>query len=227
VIRLHGGSFVRLRADSFPAVDAEVARWGAHVVSVDYRLAPEHRFPAAVDDCFAALAWAAQESDVDASRIVVAGSSAGGALAAALTLLARDRGGPSITSQVLHVPALDDRLVTASMRRFAHATGFDRRQAEGMWLHYLGGSGPDTSPLAAPARADDLGGLPAAFIQVNELDPLRDEGIDYAIRLLAAGVQVELYCAPELSHGALSSQSSQAAKAQRILDLALRAALGL
>jgi acetyl esterase/lipase len=136
--------------------------------------------------------------------VIVTGASAGGALAAALTLMARDRGGPSISFQALTVPVLDDRLETPSMREYLEAPSFGAREAEGMWLHYLGEDYDRgcTSPYAAPARADDLSGLPPAFIQVNGCDPLRDEGIEYATRLMASGVPVELYCAPGLHHGA-------------------------
>jgi acetyl esterase len=227
VLRMHGGSFVKLRADSFPAVDASIARLGAVVVSVDYRLAPENRFPAAPEDCYAALCWAATELDVDASRVVVTGSSSGGGLAASVALMARDRGGPRITQQLLHVPVLDDRLDTLSMRRFESTPGFNRTQAEGMWLHYLGEDADrtNTSPYAAPARSDDLSGLPPTFMQVNELDPLRDEGLTFAVRLLAAGVPVELYCAPGLGHGAVTADSPLARHAQLIFDAAMQRAL--
>jgi acetyl esterase len=227
-LRMHGGSFVKLRADSFPAVDASIAQLGAVVVSVDYRLAPEHRFPAAPEDCYAALCWAAAELDVDASRVVVTGSSSGGALAAAVALMARDRGGPRITHQLLHVPVLDDRLDTPSMRRFESTLGFNRTEAEGMWLHYLGEHADrgNTSPYAAPARSAELSRLPPAFIGVNELDPLRDEGLAYAARLLAADVPVELYCAPGLRHGAVAADSPLARRAQLIFDAAMQRALG-
>ncbi len=226
-LRMHGGGFVRLRACSFPAVDASIARLGAVVVSVDYRLAPANRFPAAPEDCYAVLCWACTEPYVDASRIIVTGSSSGGALAASVALMARDRGGPMVTHQLLHVPVLDDRLDTPSMRRFQSTPGFNRTKAEGMWLHYLG-EGADrsnTSPYAAPARANDLSRLPPTFIQVNELDPLRDEGLAYAARLLAAGVPVELYCAPGLGHGAVAADSPLARHAQLIFDAAMRRAL--
>ncbi|MCU1374377.1 MAG: Esterase [Actinomycetia bacterium] len=228
VLTIHGGAFVLLRADSFPATDAGWAlRHGALVVSVDYRLAPEHPFPAAADDCYAALCWAVAELDVDLDRVVVTGASAGGALAAAVTLMARDRGGPRISFQALHIPVLDDRLQTASQRQMAETLGFNSTAAEGMWLHYLGEDADraTTSPYAAPARATTLAGLPPAFIQVNGLDPLRDEGIEYAQRLLADGVPVELYCGPGLYHGAEALDPRIQLVAGTLYDAAMGAAL--
>jgi acetyl esterase/lipase len=203
VVETHGGGFVALRADTLATLYASYALLGATVVSVDYRRAPEHPFPAAPEDCYAALVWAVAHLEVDSSRVIVTGGSAGGALAAALTLMARDRGGPRISFQALTVPVLDDRLQTPSMHEYVEAPLFGARNAEGMWLHYLGDDYDrrSTSPYAAPARADDLRGLPPAFIHVNGCDPLRDEGIEYAMRLMAAGVPVELYCAPGAHHG--------------------------
>jgi acetyl esterase/lipase len=142
--------------------------------------------------------------------------------------MARDRGGPRISHQLLHVPVLDDRLDTPSMRQYVASPGFNSMATQGMWLHYLGANADRsrTSPYAAPARAEDLSGLPPAFIQVNGLDPLRDEGIAYGSRLLAAGVPVELYCAPGLPHGAVPADSGLAAWAQAIFDAATERALG-
>jgi acetyl esterase len=228
VLAVHGGAFCLLRADSFPAADAGWAlRHGALVVSVDYRLAPEHPFPAAPEDCYAALLWATSELDIDPDQVVVTGGSAGGALAAAVALMARDRGGPAIALQALLIPVLDDRLRTASQHQMAETQGFTSGAAEGMWLHYLGADADRsaTSPYAAPARAESLAGLPPAFIQVNGLDPLRDEGIEYALRLLADGVPVELYCGPGLYHGAPPLDPRVALTAATLYDAAVGAAL--
>ena len=202
ILSMHGGGF-SLRPDMFAAADARLAMIGAVVVSVDYRTAPDHPFPAAPDDCYAVLCWATQGLDVDPQRVVLTGVSAGGALAAAVALMARDRSGPLIRLQALVIPVIDDRCDTASMRQFEEAPLFGARMARGMWDGYLGTEvdRTTTSSYAAPGRAESLAGLPAAFIQVGGLDPLRDEGVTYAQRLMADGVAVELYCAPGQHHG--------------------------
>jgi acetyl esterase/lipase len=176
------------------------------VVSVDYRLAPENPFPAGLEDCYAALVWLhehAGDLGVDAGRIAINGGSAGGGLAAGLALLARDRGGPAICFQYLGIPELDDRLDTPSMQRFHDTPMWSRGAAEKSWEWYLGDAHgtDDISPYAAPARATDLAGLPPAYISTMEFDPLRDEGIHYALKLLAAGVSVELHSFPGTFHG--------------------------
>ena len=175
------------------------------VVSVEYRLAPEHPFPAGLEDCYAALVWTATEAKklgIDPERIAIAGQSAGGGLAAATALLARDRGGPKLCFQLLEIPELDDRLDTPSMLAFTDTPLWNRPNAVWSWRHYLG---PDhrgeVSPYAAPARAENLAGLPPAYISTMEFDPLRDEGILYALRLLQAGVSVELHSYPGTFHG--------------------------
>lgn len=231
LLQIHGGAFCLMHPETFAAMEAD---WALHhhcvVVSVDYRLAPEHPFPAGPEDCYAALLWVAASAEklgIDLERLVVTGASAGGALAAALTLMSRDRRGPKIAYQALMIPVVDDRLKTASHRQAVGAPGFNAAGSEGMWLHYLG-EGADrsrTSPLAAPARAEDLSGLPPAFVQTNGLDPLRDEGIEYALRLMAAGVPVELYNCPGAYHGAPPLDLRTAGLAARLLDAALGAAL--
>jgi acetyl esterase/lipase len=231
LLSIHGGAFCLLHADSFSGMDAA---WSLQhdcvVVGVDYRLAPEHRFPAGPEDCYAALLWVAanaEELDVDLDRLVVTGGSAGGALSAAVALMARDRGGPKIAFQALMIPVLDDRLETVSTLQARGGLGFNGENAEGMWLHYLGEDydRSQTSPYAAPARAEDLSGLPPAFIQANGLDPLRDEGICYALRLMEAGVPVELYSAPGNYHGHPPIDERTATVALRVYSEALGAAL--
>jgi acetyl esterase len=168
------------------------------VVSVDYRLAPEHRYPAALEDGYAVLMWIAANAgdlDIDPARIALAGCSTGATLAAAVALLTRDRGGPRVAFQMLLQPALDDRLATASMSEFAEPGPSEagRTGSAYIWRHYLGPDVGEVSPYAAPARATDLCGLPPAYVSVNEFDCLRDEGIEYALRLISAGVATELH----------------------------------
>ena len=181
---IHGGGFVIGSVEAEHAGAALTAiDTGAVVVSVDYRLAPEHPYPAGLHDCYAALSYLHAEADalgVDPARVALSGASAGGGLAAATALLARDRGGPAICFQLLPIPELDDRLETPSMGTFVDSPLWNRPLAVQSWQAYLGplyGSA-DVPAYAAPARADDLAGLPPAYISTAENDPLRDEGID-------------------------------------------------
>ncbi|GAA3681026.1 alpha/beta hydrolase [Nonomuraea antimicrobica] len=210
LLYVHGGGFVASDLVAFDARCTEIAdRVGAVVVSVDYRLSPETPFPGALEDTYAALTWlhsAAGELGVDVSRVAVGGDSAGGNLSAAVSLLARDRGGPALCFQFLDVPVLDDRMTTKSVREFVDTPGWNGRNTEAMWGYYLKGGpapgSPDVSPYAAPMRAEDLTGLPPALVVVCEFDPLRDEGIAYAQRLTHAGVATELVLYPGTFHGA-------------------------
>lgn len=198
LLYLHGGAFV---AGDLDTEHYRCLRFacdvGCIVVAVAYRLAPEHPFPAGLEDCYAALCWLAAEGQalgVDGRRIAVGGSSAGGTLAAALALLARDRGGPRLALQMLLYPALDDRLQTESMREFVATPAWTLADSKHMWSYYLGDLAKDAvPPYAAPARCEDLHGLSPAYLLTAELDALRDEGIDYAARLLRAGVPTELH----------------------------------
>jgi acetyl esterase len=209
VLYVHGGGFILEEGDGDRALAARwAAELGAVVVSVRYRLAPEHPYPAATDDCYAALEWLAANAaglGVDRARIAVAGMSAGGGLTAALTLLARDRGGPVPCFQLLDIPELDDRLETSSMREFTDTPVWNRPNAVRSWRAYLGADRDPAAPVpayAAPARAENLAGLPPAYVAVSDLDPLRDEGLDYALRLVRAGVPTELHLFPGTFHGA-------------------------
>ena len=205
LLDIHGGGFVVGSIDMEHAFATQVARdLGAVVVTPEYRLAPEHPFPAGAEDCFAALAWIASSAatlGVDGDRIAVGGQSAGGGLAAAVALMARDRGGPALCFQFLGMPELDHRLDTVSMRTFVDTPLWHRPNAELSWRYYLGPDVGDVSPYASPALAEDLTGLPPAYVTTMEFDPLRDEGIGYALRLLEAGVTVELHSFPGTFHG--------------------------
>jgi acetyl esterase/lipase len=179
---------------------------GLVVVSVEYRLAPEHPHPAPVEDSYAGLVWTAanaEELGIDPDRLLVAGASAGGGLAAALALLARDRGGPELIGQLLMCPMLDDRNDSLSGRQMAGLGVWDRTANATGWGALLGegAGGPDVSPYAAPARAADLSGLPPAFIDVGSAETFRDEDIAYADRLWQAGGRAELHVWPGGFHG--------------------------
>ena len=222
VLYLHGGGFCLGDLDSEHAGAVQVANEvDAIVVSVDYRLAPEHPYPAGLDDCMRGLHHLAGL----AGPIAVHGQSAGGGLAAATVLRARDEGGPAIAFQSLGIPELDDRLETPSMRAFVDTPLWSRPQAVRSWEYYLGGKPADG--YAAPARHPDLSGLPPAHVTVMELDPLRDEGIAYASRLLQAGVSVELHAYPGTFHGsALATEAGVSKRMTADLLGALRRGLG-
>lgn len=217
LLTIHGGGFALGSLETEHAAAAQqAASLGAVVVSVGYRLAPEHPFPAALHDCYAALVWIRDQAEAlgaDPDRVAVAGQSAGGGLAAALALYTRDLGGPALCFQFLGIPELDDRLTTHSMRTFVDTPLWHRPNAELSWAYYLGpAAGGDVSPYAAPARATDLAGLPPAYVSVMEFDPLRDEGIHYATALLAAGVQVELHAFPGTFHGSAIVTTAQVSR---------------
>ncbi|NUU19958.1 MAG: alpha/beta hydrolase [Streptomycetaceae bacterium] len=228
IVWLRGGGFVFGDLDTEHPWATRIAEGsGAVVISVDYRRSPENRFPAALDDAYAALTWASEhaaELGIDPERIAVGGHSAGAGLAASLALLARDRQGPPICFQLLNEPGLDDRQQTWSQRNFTDTPWHDRGTLTAAWGHYLG-SQPAT-PYAAPARAEDLSGLPPAYIAAAEFDPLRDEDIEYALRLLRAGVSVELHQWPGTFHGSQAILSADVSQRQiGELTAALRRAL--
>jgi acetyl esterase/lipase len=216
VVWLHCGGFVMGDLDTEHPWAVRIARGaGVVVVSVGYRRAPEHRFPAALDDAYAAFVWTAEhaaELGVDPARIAVGGHAAGAGLAAAVALRARDERGPSIRFQLLSQPELDDRLETWSARHFTDTPFMTRPKLVASWGHYLGST--PGSPYAAPARAEDLSGLPAAHVATAEFDPLRDEGIAYAVRLLQAGVPVELHQWAGTFHGSQAVLSADVSQRQ-------------
>ena len=202
ILWIHGGGYV---AGSAAMVDramrtmAEQA--GALVASVEYRLAPEHPYPAALDDCYAALEWLVAQADVDVRRIVIAGRSAGGGLAAALTLRCVDTGLVDLAGQVLIYPMLDDRTVRRST--VAGARGWTPQDNEFGWRAYLGSDpgGKGVSAYAAPARREDLSGLPSTWIGVGTADLFHDEDVQYANRLRDAGVPTQLEVVSGAFHG--------------------------
>jgi len=230
VLHIHGGGFcVGSIETEHVGAATTCAKTDAVVASVDYRLAPEDPFPAGLEDCYAALVWMhaeAKELGVDPKHIGVNGQSAGGGIAAGLTLLARDRGGPAICYQVLGIPELDDRLETPSMKQFTDTPLWNLPNAIVSWKYYLGEEPGEVSPYAAPARATDLSGLPPAYISTMEFDPLRDEGIRYAMRLLEFGVSVELHQFPGTFHGsALVGTAEVSKRATREMTDALKRGL--
>ncbi len=228
VIYCHSGAFVLGNLDVDHRQCVELARRGrCTVISLDYRLAPEHPFPAAHDDAVAVLEWAAangSELRIDADRLAVAGSSAGGALAARLAQRAAAGHAPRIVFQLLHQPVLDDR-PTPSTVEFESAPGFDAPAVTLMWRHYL--SGVSACADAAPARAGELAGVPDALITCSELDPLRDEAVTYAARLTRAAVATELHVFAGTCHGfdAFLPEWERSQQLYELQGVALRRAL--
>lgn len=177
---------------------------GCVVVSADYRLAPEHKFPAGLEDCYAATAWTAKNAalwNVDASRIAVGGDSAGGNLATAVCMMARVKGVPHISYQVLVYPVTDRNFETKSYQDNGVGYGLGKQAMVENWSLYLAKDEDARNPLAAPLQAKDLRGLPPVLVITAEYDPLRDEGNAYAARLKAAGVPVANTCYPGVTHG--------------------------
>lgn len=229
LLYLHGGGFVLGGLDSHDDICAEIADGaGLGVAAVEYRLAPEHTFPAAFDDCWAALeALASGELGLHPERIVVAGDSAGGNLAAALSIQARDRGRPRLSGQVLIYPGLGGDATHGSYVQHAHAPGLTTADTQYYKTVYIGPPGhPDReSKLAYPLRETNYAGLPPAFLIAAEWDPLRDDCFDYAERLTAAGVPAMVRHEPLLVHAFLRARHmSPAAKGsfQAIVEAARR-----
>ncbi|WP_332665915.1 alpha/beta hydrolase [Aeromicrobium sp.] len=226
---IHGGGMVLGDLDDEnPAAELICEQVGAVVVSVKYRLAPEHPYPAAVEDCYAGLEWLSKnvaELGVDAERLAIYGASAGGGLTLATALLARDRGGPQLSFMMPIYPMIDDRNETPSSHEITDIGIWDRAGNIEAWAWYLGGQEADQ--YAAPARAADLSGLPPAFIDVGTIDLFLDEDIEFARRLMQAGVPTELHIHPGAFH-ATELVAPQSVLSQRIWGMridALRRAL--
>lgn len=232
ILHIHGGGMVLGEPEMNDASNRMLCdTLGAVIVSVDHRLAPEHPFPAPIEDCYAALLWLAAQADalgVDRARVAVKGESAGGGLAAGLALLARDRGEVPIVFQCLTYPMIDDRPAVDPHPHTGEFIWTARSNRFG-WASYLGQEPgrPGVSPYAAPARAQDLAGLPPALIIATTLDLFLEENLEYARRLTRAGVPVELIVYPGAYHG--FSMAGDTALQRRYtcdVEAALAAALG-
>lgn len=207
LLHIHGGAYILGTPDmSVPELTETVHLLGIAILTVDYRLAPEHPFPAGIEDCYTALGWLHEQAaalDIDPARIAVQGESAGGGLAAALALLARDRGVYPLAFQLLDAPMMDDRTCVRPRNPVTGEFIFTPRDNHFGWSCLLDaepGQG-DVSPYAAAARATSLAGLPPALIATGALDLFLDENVDYAMRLIAAGVATELHVYPGCPHG--------------------------
>ena len=224
ILHIHGGGYILGSPLTSASENQMLAhRIGATVVSVDYRLAPEHPYPAALDDCFAVLTWLQDNSEtlgIDPTRIIIKGESAGGGLAAALTLLARDRGVVTPSFQHLTYPMLDDRTCARTdLPRLAGRFVWTREQNRFAWECYLPSEpgSPELPAYAAPARAADLSGLPPTYIAVGALDLFLEENLEYARRLVSSEVPVELHVYPRAFHSfiGLPNESAVAATARQ------------
>ncbi len=204
---IHGGGMVVGNVQmNDPYCAGVAAELNVLVASVEYRLAPEHPFPEPIEDCYAGLRWLASSADelgLDRSRLAIGGGSAGGGLAAALALIARDRGEVEVCFQLLVYPMLDDRNTTRSSQAIVDPRVWNRASNLAGWHAYLAGDAgaDDVSPYAAPARATELAGLPPTYVNVGTLDLFVDEDIAYAQALLAANVPTELRVYPGVFHG--------------------------
>jgi len=223
---IHGGGMVMgNRLFLISSTLTTIKALGAVLVSVEYRLAPEHPAPAAIEDCYAGLQWMfenAPKLGVDASRIIVSGGSAGGGLAAGLALLNRDRKGPPLFAQLLLYPMLDDRCTSVSARQYENEGAWIGKTNRAAWDHYLPGirGTEKVSIYVAPSRAEDLSNLPQAFIEVGACEPFRDENVAYATKLWECGTQAELHVWPGAWHGynvfASSTQVAQVSNETRL-----------
>lgn len=207
LFHIHGGGFVTKKVRDFDAIHRDtVSALGCILISVEYRLAPETSHPGQIEDCRAGLLWTFENAEtlgIDRDRIGLVGESAGGTLAAGLALLMRDEAGPQPAFQCLTYPALDDRTGSGAPHPFAGEFVWPEHNNRFAWRAFLGRDpgGADISPYAAPARAEDLSGLPPTFLMTGALDLFVDEDIDYARRLIRAGVACDFHIYPGAFHG--------------------------
>ncbi len=230
LVYFHGGGFVLGSVDTHDHLCRAITNAsGCLVASVDYRLAPEHRFPAAVEDAYFATRWVAANAATlngNPARLAVGGDSAGGNLAAVVALLARERGGPSIRHQLLLYPVTNHAFDTPSYQANGSGYMLSRADMEWYWNHYLASEADGRSPHASPLRAEELRDLPPALVITAEFDPLRDEGEAYAARLEEAGVSVVLTRYEGMIHGFLRFHNvlDQGQRAVEQIGAALREA---
>jgi acetyl esterase/lipase len=233
LVFFHGGGWVICDLDTHDDICRSLTNQAACIViSVDYRLAPEHKFPAAPEDCYAATRWAAGNAaqlNGDPSRVAVGGDSAGGNLAAVISQMARNQGGPPLVFQLLIYPATDFTANTPSSEENAHGYFLEKQDMIWFMNHYLNAEEDKLNPLASPLKASDLSGLPPALIITAQYDPLRDEGELYGQRLKAAGVPVTMSRYNGMIHGFLSMAAvlDQGKQALAECASALRAAFTL
>jgi acetyl esterase len=233
LVYFHGGGWVLGNLDVHDAVCRALTNAASCItVSVDYRLAPEHKYPAAPEDCYAATRWAAENASSfngDARRIAVGGDSAGGNLAAVVTLMARDRGGPKLAYQLMIYPITNYSFDTPSYQENARGYSLTKDDMVWFWDHYLPGEDDGKRPYASPLQAQDLSNLPPAMMITAEYDPLRDEGEQYAVRLQEAGNQVTLMRYNGMIHGffRMGDVLYQGKKAIEDVAAGLRSAFGI
>ena len=222
VVWFHGGGFVLGDArESLPFLENVALETGAVAMSVQYRLSPETRYPGAVDDGVAAVRWLIDRAEVlgiDPARVALGGQSAGGAYAAGVALRLRDESGPALRLLVLDVPVTDDRVATDSALSYEETPMWNRRNAELSWRAYLGDGGV-ADAYAAPARAESLAGLPPTFIAVNQFDPLRDEGLEFARRLAHAGVPTEAHLYAGTFHASAGIAAGAEVSRRQLADM--------